>query len=57
MPLFERKHEHHEKHLCSYVTWATLDEYRPLVRNAAFVCKQCGRAAAKAENLCDPVAL
>jgi hypothetical protein len=31
-----------------------LEEYKNYVRNAKFVCKNCGRAAAKAENLCSP---
>jgi hypothetical protein len=31
-----------------------LQEYKKYVRNAKFVCRNCGRAAAKAENLCDP---
>jgi hypothetical protein len=57
MPLFDRPHVNHEKHLCSYVVWATLDDYKKLIKNPAFVCRQCGRAATKAENLCDPVAL
>ncbi|MCP8304715.1 MAG: hypothetical protein H3Z50_04515 [archaeon] len=58
MPLFEKPHVRHEKHLCSIVeSGATLDEYKKLVRNAKSVCKQCGRVAAKEENLCDPVPL
>jgi hypothetical protein len=27
---------------------------RPLVKNAKYICNECGRAAAKAENLCAP---
>jgi hypothetical protein len=34
-----------------------LEEYKKYVRNPQFVCKNCGRAAAKAENLCSPDAL
>lgn len=58
MPLGEKRHIGHENHLCSLVGGGiTLDEYRKLVRNAAFVCRLCGRVAAKSENLCDPVSL
>jgi hypothetical protein len=31
-----------------------MDEYRKLVSKGQFVCKQCGRVAAKEANLCDP---
>lgn len=30
---------------------------RPLVKNAKFICGECGRAAAKAANLCQPIRL
>lgn len=29
-------------------------EYAELVEGAKFICKKCGRAAQKEENLCDP---
>jgi len=32
-------------------------ELRPLVKNAKYICKECGRAAAKASSLCAPAAL
>lgn len=32
-------------------------ELRPLVKNAKFICGECGRAAVKAANLCQPVRL
>ncbi len=58
MPLFEKPHVSHEKHLCSIVeSGANLGEYKKLVRNAKYVCKQCGRVTAKEENLCDPTPL
>jgi hypothetical protein len=34
-----------------------LEAYKKYVRNPQFVCKNCGRAAAKAENLCGAKAL
>jgi hypothetical protein len=51
-------HPEHEKHLCylenvGYVK-ANLDDYKKLVRDAKFVCRQCGRIAAKERNVCDP---
>jgi hypothetical protein len=36
---------------------ADLPMYKDLVRNPKFICKKCGRAAAKEENLCEPVPL
>lgn len=58
MPLYEKPHPGHEKHLCSKVAvGTTINEYNVLVRNPKFLCKHCGRAAAKAENLCDPIPL
>jgi hypothetical protein len=54
----EMPHPEHEKHLCylenvGYVK-ANLDDYKKLVRDAKFVCRQCGRIAAGARNVCDP---
>jgi len=54
-------HPGHDKHLC----WLTgqgfhvnkQDQYKKLVKDGKFMCKGCGRVAAKAENLCDPVEL
>ena len=51
-------HKGHGKHLCvahvmNYVQ-TNLADYKNLVRNGRFVCKQCGRVAAGADNLCDP---
>jgi hypothetical protein len=34
-----------------------LETVKNLVRNPKFMCNTCGRAAARAENLCDPVPL
>jgi hypothetical protein len=54
-------HEGHEEHLCvahavRYLQ-TNLEGYKKLVRNPKYICKECGRAAAKAENLCEPEAL
>jgi hypothetical protein len=53
--------EHHDQHLCKlYGAGAakdTPDQYAHLVRDPQFVCKSCGRVAAKKENLCAPTPL
>ena len=49
-------HPGHEHHLCYFQNLGLLkdnmDEYKNLIRGAKFVCKDCGRSAASAENLC-----
>lgn len=52
-------HIGHRQHLCDLVDRgdATLAEFKDLVRDSKFLCKVCGRAAAREENLCDPVPL
>ena len=58
MPLYGAPHKEkeHAVHLCNlFGKGITLAEWAKLVENPKFICKQCGRAAAKAENLCDPV--
>ena len=51
-------HPHHEEHLCYLqnigFVQSNPDEYKKLVRNPAHVCGNCGRAAAREENLCKP---
>lgn len=49
--------EWHENKLCALACCecrTDLKELRPLVKNPKFICKECGRAAAKADNLCAP---
>ena len=48
------------KRLCDWKTGdleKNLDDYRKLVRDARFVCRECGRAAAKRKTVCKPVPL
>lgn len=56
-----KPHPGHEAHLCMAANIGfvehNLEEYKKYVRGPKFVCKKCGRAAAKAENLCQPVEL
>lgn len=54
-------HAGHDRHLCylQNLGFATESprEYKALVRDAKYMCLMCGRAAAKAANLCKPVKL
>ena len=34
-----------------------LKQIKHLVKDAKFICRKCGRAATKEENLCDPTSL
>jgi hypothetical protein len=34
-----------------------VEKLKPLVRNAQFICKSCGRVAAEEKHLCDSVSL
>jgi hypothetical protein len=33
------------------------ETFKALVKDPKFICKKCGRAAAKEENLCEPAPL
>jgi hypothetical protein len=54
-------HPGHEKHLCYLCNLEfqknNTEEYKALVKNAKFFCKNCGRSAANEKNLCSPVQL
>jgi hypothetical protein len=50
----------HEDKLCALACCCCrvdVKELRPLVKDAKFICKECGRAAAKASSLCHPAKL
>ena len=58
MPEAKMPHLEHEQHLCylqnlGYVQ-SNLEGYKTLVTDSKFVCKNCGRTAAKEKNLCTP---
>ena len=54
----EAPHLGHEKHLCNLAKKGTdFETYKALVKDPKFICKKCGRAAAKEENLCEPAPL
>lgn len=51
-------HPGHDKHLC-YLSNLQFqvshpEDYKSLVREARFMCRNCGRVAAEAKNLCHP---
>ena len=52
-------HIGHRMHLCDMVEKGeiSLDQMKALVKDPKFICRKCGRVAARAENLCEPVPL
>ena len=50
-----KQHTGHANHLCELVSKRKMDEVANLSKDAKYVCNICGRAAAKAGNLCEPV--
>jgi hypothetical protein len=57
-PVSAAPHLGHAKHLCVMVNLGEdLEAYKALVKNGKFLCRKCGRVAAKEANLCEPVPL
>ena len=52
-----KSHSGHANHLCELTVKRQMDKVGRLAKNARYVCHICGRAAAKASNLCEPVEL
>ena len=50
-----KKHSSHTNHLCQLVGGRQMDKVADLSKGAKYICHICGRAAAKAGNLCEPV--
>jgi len=50
-----KSHTGHGSHLCELVAKRKMDQVAKLSRGAKYVCNICGRAAAHATNLCEPV--
>jgi hypothetical protein len=51
-------HPEHEEHLCflqnvGYLK-TNLNKVKELVKDGKFICRSCGRVAAKEKNLCAP---
>ena len=53
----DKEHKGHDLHLCGMVAQRKMDKVASLVEGAQYVCNICGRGAAKARNLCEPVAI
>ena len=54
-------HDKHNEHLCHLqyegYHYGHRAEYKALVQDAQFICRNCGRTAQRQGNLCDPIAL
>jgi len=50
-----KEHKGHGKHLCALVHARKMDLVAGYAKDARYICHICGRAAAKAENLCEAV--
>jgi hypothetical protein len=61
MEKFKLPHSGHNRHLCYLVNlgvqYRDPKMYKKLVKEPLYLCKQCGRTANKAMNLCKPVKL
>jgi putative intracellular protease/amidase len=55
--LRDHSEQEHQRHLCMLVDQRRMQTVAELARNGRYICAICGRVAAKAENLCEPVAL
>jgi hypothetical protein len=50
-----KTHTGHAQHLCDLTAKRKMDQVAKLAKGAKYVCHICGRAAAKASNLCEAV--
>ena len=50
-----KQHTGHGEHMCELVSKRKMDKVAGLSKGAKYVCHICGRAAARARNLCEPV--
>jgi rubrerythrin len=51
----EKSHTGHAQHLCELASKKQMNKIADLAKGAKYICHFCGRAAAKAENLCEAV--
>ena len=51
------KHTGHASHLCELVARRDMERVASLSKGAGYMCHICGRAAAKASSVCEPVAI
>ena len=45
---------HEENHICQLIARRDLGRVKELVKDSAYLCKNCGRTAHLAESLCNP---
>jgi hypothetical protein len=50
-----KSHTGHSGHLCDLTARRQMDKVAAFSKGAKYVCHICGRGAAKASNLCEPV--
>jgi hypothetical protein len=50
-----KTHPGHTNHMCELVSKRKMDDVATLAKGAKYICHICGRAAAKAAHLCEPV--
>lgn len=50
-----KTHPGHTNHMCELVAKRKMDKVAALSKGAKYICHICGRAAADAKNLCEPV--
>ncbi len=55
--LIDHNEADHDKHLCALAATHQMKTVARLAKDGKYFCRACGRVAAKAENLCDPVKL
>jgi hypothetical protein len=51
------KHTGHGQHLCELTAKREMSKVAKFAKGARYMCHICGRAAAKADHLCEPVEL
>ena len=47
----------HAQHMCELVANRQMETAAKLAKNGEYICRLCGRVAAKPENICEPVKL
>jgi DNA-binding MurR/RpiR family transcriptional regulator len=48
-------HTGHANHMCELVAKRQMDKAATLAKGAKYICHICGRASARATNVCEPV--
>ncbi len=49
------EHPGHTNHMCELTAKRQMDKVATLAEGAKYICHICGRAAARGDNLCEPV--